>query len=432
MHPVPTLSGSRLLTSRGSEVIELSERSRRATLGRSISRSTEDADGDRRMSTRGFRWQFVAGQRPSRRGYSLVFVALMLFGIMALAGLVIDLGFARLAQRQMQVAADNAAVEGLRGEGNALYPYSGRRDAARDFVHWHFDNDLDASGTYPLDDDGAFGTGSGQFGAGPQLTFSGGLGDPAMDASRTIEVDQDNPVYKPVMQDGTQSPANTFQIAMRRGGMPNPIADLSSQGPAVPYLFARGSLSNRQLISAGINVGANGIAGAENAISIGLADDTLSPPLPGLLPLALELSYWNSLTNGIPDSQTVTSGTIGTAGRFFAVATADPMPLAVGRTLPAASVAADGTYVGYVPIYASLTATSTERVVGFGEAEVIVSSLGSASQITRRASRIGAENVSPVLCHDVVWTSVEAEEVFSLRSSVEEPLQAAAVRNTGP
>ena len=40
-----------------------------------------------------------------RSGYILVFFAMILFGIMALAALVIDIGFARLTQRQMQTAA---------------------------------------------------------------------------------------------------------------------------------------------------------------------------------------------------------------------------------------------------------------------------------------------------------------------------------------
>ena len=38
----------------------------------------------------------------------------MFFGLMGLAALVIDMGFARLAQRQMQTAVDSAALEGLR------------------------------------------------------------------------------------------------------------------------------------------------------------------------------------------------------------------------------------------------------------------------------------------------------------------------------
>src|SRR5208337_4438462 len=54
------------------------------------------------------------GKRTKRAGYVLVFFAFMFFGLMGLAALVIDMGFARLAQRQMQTAVDSAALEGLR------------------------------------------------------------------------------------------------------------------------------------------------------------------------------------------------------------------------------------------------------------------------------------------------------------------------------
>ena len=130
------------------------------------------------MAARTKRTRRPLALRSTRRsGYTLVFFATMLFGIMAFAALVIDIGFARLTQRQMQIAAASAAVEGLRGEG--VVAYADRRDAARDFVHWHFDDDLDATGTYPSDDDGAFDSGSGQFGAGPAVQFSGGKDAPA-------------------------------------------------------------------------------------------------------------------------------------------------------------------------------------------------------------------------------------------------------------
>jgi len=53
--------------------------------------------------------------KPShRRGATLILVVMLLFAILALAGLVIDLGLARAARRQMQSAVDAAALEGLR------------------------------------------------------------------------------------------------------------------------------------------------------------------------------------------------------------------------------------------------------------------------------------------------------------------------------
>ena len=51
-----------------------------------------------------------------RAGYALVLFLMMLFGLMGLAALVIDLGFARSAQRQMQTAVDSAALGDCAGE----------------------------------------------------------------------------------------------------------------------------------------------------------------------------------------------------------------------------------------------------------------------------------------------------------------------------
>ena len=73
----------------------------------------------------------AAGRSPRRRGarragYVYVMFAFMFFGLLGLAALVIDIGFARLAQRQMQSAVDSAALEGLRWQSvssaNPLLP----------------------------------------------------------------------------------------------------------------------------------------------------------------------------------------------------------------------------------------------------------------------------------------------------------------------
>lgn len=366
-------------------------------------------------------------RRNCRRGYTLVFFAMMLFGIMAMAALVIDIGFARLAQQQLRIAASSAAVEGLRGEG--VLDYDDRRTAAREFVHWHFDDDLDSTGTYPADDDGAFDTGSGRFGAGPVVQFSGGAGDASLVASQLMHVEQGDPVYKPQVLDGTPSATGSFQVALRRGTTDAPTADLYANGPSVPYLFARGSLINRQLINNGITMRGTGRAESRRALSIGIADDAITPASPGLMPLTLELSYWNGLTTSSPDSQSIAVGVIGmSAGRFFAIATSDTMPLTIGRLLPAASVPTDGTYTGYVPIYAEITASSTLRVVGFGQVEVIVSGGGTQASITRLPSHVGPENVSAVRCFSASLIAAESDEVFTQLGNVREPLLAPASR----
>ena len=355
---------------------------------------------------------------------------MMMFGIMALAALVIDIGFARLAQRQLQTAAESGAVEGLRGDG--VVPYADRRNSARDFVNWHFDDDLDATATYPADDDGAFDIGGGQFGAGPVVLFSGGAGDPSLPASQLMEVDPSDPVYKPELLDGTPSPSGSFQIALRRGPTDTPVADLYANGPSVPYLFAHGSLLNRQLVEGGIFLGGTGRARSVNALSIGLAQDATTPPLPGLAPLVLELNYWNGLATGSADTQPVVAGEIGTVGHFFTIGTADTMPLTVGRTLPATSIPEDGTYIGYLPIYAHFPDASTQRVVGFGEVQVLVAGAGTIASIIRQPGRVGTENVSSVRCFPANISVAETTEVLSLVSDVQEALQAPASRSIGP
>lgn len=246
-----------------------------------------------------------------RRGYTLVFFAVFLFGFMAMAALVIDIGFARLTQRQMQTAADSAALEGLRFQdeipSSLIVSYQTELEAACGPVDqndptWHdcarrwfaakrvndtFDDDLDTT-----DDDGAFDTGSGQFGAGPLVEFTGGEGDPTLVASQMMSVDPNAPVYKPVMLNGSNGLLSTsrFQVAIQRGITDVPTADLYSLGPPVPYLFARGSLVPRQLIQEGMKVHGTSIAEARPALSVGAPQPIHG--IPGSLAIAVDLSLW--------------------------------------------------------------------------------------------------------------------------------------------
>ena len=188
---------------------------------------------------------------------------------------------------------------------------------------------------------------------------------------------------------------------------------------------------NRQLIATGINVRGTGSAQAVDALSIGIADDSLTPPLPGLVSLVLELSYWNGLTTGTADTQAVAAGVVGaSAGNFFTLGPVNSMPLAVGRTLPTAATPADGTYSGYVPIYTALASSSTQRIVGFGAVQVVVTNGGTQASITRQVGRVGAENVSAVVCYPISLSSAESTEVLSF--DVEEALRAPASQSLGP
>ena len=73
---------------------------------------------------------------------SLVLFVMMFFGLMGLAALVIDMGFARLAQRQMQTAVDSAALEGLRNDPTTP---TGRQQASQ-IVADMFTDYVDSSG----------------------------------------------------------------------------------------------------------------------------------------------------------------------------------------------------------------------------------------------------------------------------------------------
>ena len=52
--------------------------------------------------------------RPTRNGNVIALTGVSIFGLMGVAALVIDLGFASLSRRQMQMAVNTSALEGLR------------------------------------------------------------------------------------------------------------------------------------------------------------------------------------------------------------------------------------------------------------------------------------------------------------------------------
>lgn len=216
-------------------------------------------------------------------GYVLVLVAMLLFGLFAMAALVIDLGFARVAQRQMQTASDAAALEGLRGEG--VRDYGTRQDAAEQLVTWTFDDDLNAT------------NGSvGNVGAGPNVTFSGGVGDSGLHAGRLITVDPDNASHQPVLQRrANQLAGQEFSIAIQRGGNVDREFDLLAEGPAVPYLFARGSLLDRERVGDGIATGGVARAIADRALAVGLPIIVGGIEIyPGAIAIGYEIGDWNS------------------------------------------------------------------------------------------------------------------------------------------
>jgi len=169
----------------------------------------------------------------------LVLVVMMTFVFCGFAALVIDLGFARLAQRQMQTAVDSAALEGLRWRddipsqwytpGNATYDLivaavgpppqiaydptnalwkvwidGARRWAASQIVANTFGVDLN-----PLDGGPLY------FGAGPVVQFQEGSGINVngLQAGQTIEPPGPSPVYQPGLELNLNNAPNGDQVA---------------------------------------------------------------------------------------------------------------------------------------------------------------------------------------------------------------------------
>ena len=123
----------------------------------------------------------------------LVQIVLIVFAMSAMLSLVIDVGYARVTQGQMQNAADAAALEGLR---------TGDRSAANAVVQRVFDDDLDSTNGDP----------DYQFGAGPIIDLTDGV--TSLHALQTISVPGVH-VYKPDLQLNPQNAAYGDMVSGR-------------------------------------------------------------------------------------------------------------------------------------------------------------------------------------------------------------------------
>ncbi len=336
-------------------------------------------------------WQQGRRHRP---GTVLILFALLLFAIMALAALVIDIGFARLTQRQMQTAVDASALEGLRFRDQ--YPPEGpldpgdniettRRKLVRQRVAQWFDDDLNP------DNGDAIG-----LGAGPIVNFTDHSNVELPNASQLMEIPL-VPFYKPHgasafslnlddAPDGDQvqgtyahvpvvryiesadydrddfdaldstsaSTSNSFLVRMRRTGE-NFDENVGTAGPRLPYLFARGAMvRNREALN-GIAVRATAIADARPAMAVGSAISSGDVTLPGLVdgwaievqPNSEDPPTWQvaQLNGGVPPLQ---------IGSMVAVAASTPDLTALPDQ-------------GYLPIVKAIE--GSDRVIGFAVIE---------------------------------------------------------------
>lgn len=420
--------------------------------------------------------------RSERTGAALVLFALLVFGLMGIAALVIDLGMASATQGQMQCAVDGASLEAMRwrnttpdGTPDYLEPIpflteDHRRDNAALFLRLSFDDDLDPANGDVLG-----------YGLGPSLTVSGGFGtadasalvsvdpvdilsDPpvqsnqsyvsgynspegdmvtgtySFDASHSEPGDYNRPDFAPSPHVTAASNADAFLVRLRRS-TEVPVPGVSLGAPAIPYLFGRGSLigagADYSPRAEGISVRATAIATAQPALQVGILEpgkDAGNPGMRGAVPFAIESGLWNSIDVTINDPECVevsTNGEIlldGTPiGSFVLPVTA------IGESVVPVPPPSDPSmlpvpFEGWVPIYESISGTL--RVVGFGYADLEAPDGCAPDQfsLSKRASAVASHNASAVFPqHTAQLTKAEWDAIFAARMNITEPLLAPAI-----
>lgn len=410
-----------------------------------------------------------------RGGYVLVLFALAAVIVFGFAALVIDLGFARLTQAQMNSAVDTAALEGLRFRDSLTDEE--RRQAASDMAALVFDDDLDPTNGDSLN-----------FGAGPLVNFSDGIALPDTDfrAAETMSI-PDVPVYDPILQvnsgndpagdmvagnydyDPTllhiEQPdysrddfnptavtdANAFLVRMRRTNESiDPGLGVGSNAPPIPFLFGRGTVADPDTKAIGIPIRSTSISDATPAMSVGRARPA-GLEIPGALPFVLRRSQWNALADGVSPLVTVmATGEISVSGvipdptsegeGFVATATGDSVSRTLGdfvsiksadvdtfvtQMLASSAQPASGTIAGYIPIVGDLSSSVPDRIVGFAYVDALSNAGSGQFNLTKRTNRVAASNAS-----STVMTSPDqaiVTDVFTEHALVNDKLLTAAL-----
>lgn len=119
----------------------------------------------------------------------LVQLAMIVLAFCAMLSLIIDVGYARITQAQMQNAVDTAAIEGVRQRDAGTD--AARRTAAAALVSNTFDDDFDVADGDPD-----------QYGAGPIIDLTDGL--TTLHGAQTATV-PDQHSYKPLLQSNLEN-----------------------------------------------------------------------------------------------------------------------------------------------------------------------------------------------------------------------------------
>lgn len=349
-------------------------------------------------------------EESPRSGTVLILFALLLIPLLGLLALGIDLGFAKLARRQLQTAADTASVEGLRwrdrlppgpdlealGEDPTDPTLLTRQDEirrrmARALVRNQF-----------ADDSG--GTGAG---AGPVAEFTdgieigGGFRASAQyspeDFERFIpepELNLDDEAFGDMVA-GTRIPGVTpdetdtylrddfavapggdaFLVRLRRTGEDfSGSTEVASSGPPLPFLFGRGALlraegADPQAILArrerGTRVRATSIADLRPALSVGVpVFRGVSPGVFELLRSGVAFFLSRSAPLNAAGLQPVPGCLSSCCG---GVVIGDPALPGIGTPIP------DGTWNLFLAVYDDVNFASPGVVVGFYHVTIQVS-----------------------------------------------------------
>ena len=338
-----------------------------------------------------------------RKGYTLVQFVFFMLMTMALATLVIDIGFATLTRRQMQTAVNMAAKEALRGPNGPTN--------AQKLVDAVFDDDFNPSngdsynlapgpdlpyydGTQLTDefygsrryylpdatdipaDRDAVGVWEPRDESGQPKHYIGvenGDNDPSgdvvfgkYDESETDHSEDSD--YGRYDFDSSVLPSerNAVVLRMRRTDEPLPVddPDIANSGPPVPFIFGRGLIIGAgkpeiwDRIERGTIVRATAIAAQKPARVCGVAHDNIS--LVGLTNVQMSVATWLN-RSWPPGDNSLASGV-----QF--IANADLKVTAIGN-IPYDHSSTFNGKLGYAILTDEVAATSggtVRLVVGFG------------------------------------------------------------------
>ncbi len=328
-------------------------------------------------------------KRSPRRGTTLVLFAFLVFAFMALAALAIDMGLARLAQRQMWTATDTLALEAVRNESvNSVDPNRppDPRTAAVTFGSYF-------NGALPGDSSSL----AAQFLQNVDNNPQGDLVRGSFDTNQLT--------FTPDAPDTPAASAGTaFQVQLRRSN-DLPIPDELSTGLPVPYLFGQGSLLGSALKARGITVRAKSVANGQPVLSVGLPDD--SNNLYGLAPYGLNLTFWKALPDSpaqagpgdqsvlltIADSGQLTNSAIDpNGGWLMQVPTQGPVVIGDSFSQKADDASTISNFQRFVPIFSTIGSETV--ILGFGYLEGTRS--GNTLSLIKRSKAIAPNNASTV------------------------------------